>query len=460
MTSSSAFAPPRGSGLASIPGDAGPPLVGHTFRYMRDPVGWGRQRYADYGPVSWSKVFTIRLVTLIGADATEVMLRNRDGVFSQAGWEYFIGPFFRRGLMLLDFDEHLSHRRVMQQAFTRARLEGYLASYQPVIDAGLDAWQPGEGFLVYPALKRLTLDVAARVFMGADPGDETRRLERDFIDTVRAGTAFVRAPVPGGRWWRGLRGRRRLARFFRERIPAQRASSGRHEAATASRPERQDLFAALCHAETDDGEAFDDQAVVDHMIFLMMAAHDTTTITLSTMFFELAKHPEWQERCRAESEALGTDTLGYEELGQLESLDLVMRECLRKVAPVPALPRKTVADTEVCGYYLPAGTMVAVAPLVLGNLAELWPEPERFDPERFAAHRREDQVHPYAWVPFGGGVHKCIGMAFGQLEVKTAMHKALRRFHWSVDAGYEMPLDTTALPVPADGLPVRLHARG
>lgn len=447
MTAPSAFAPPRGSGLKQIPGDAGPPLVGHTFRYMRDPVGWGRRRYADYGPVSWSKVFTIRLVTLIGAEATEVVLRNRDRAFSQEGWEYFIGPFFRRGLMLLDSDEHLSHRRVMQQAFTRARLEGYLASYQPVIDRGLDAWQPGERFLVHPALKRLTLDVATRVFMDADPGGETVRLEGAFIDTVRAGTAFVRAPVPGGRWWRGLRGRRQLARFFHAQVPAKRASGG------------DDLFAALCHARTEDGEAFDDQAVVDHMIFLMMAAHDTSTITLSTMFYELAKHPEWQERCRAESEALGTDALAYDELSQLESLDLVMRECLRKVAPVPALPRKTVADTEVCGHYVPAGTMVAVAPLVLGNLAELWSEPERFDPERFADHRREDQVHPYAWVPFGGGVHKCIGMAFGQLEVKSTMHKALRRFRWSVEAGYEMPLDTTALPVPADGLPVRLEHR-
>lgn len=445
MASASALAPPHDDRLKPVPGDPGPPLVGYTFRYMRDPVTWGRRRYQQYGPVSWSKVFTVRLVTLIGADATEVLLRNRDKAFSQAGWEYFIGPFFRRGLMLLDGDEHLAHRRIMQQAFTRERLERYLASYQPVVDRGLDAWPPGDGFLVHPALKRLTLDVATQVFMGAAPGERTERLEDDFISTVRAGTAFVRAPVPGGRWWRGLRGRKRLERFFHARVPAKRASDD------------EDLFAALCHAATDEGEAFDDQAVVDHMIFLMMAAHDTSTITLSTMFYELAKHPEWQERCRAESQQIGSDELAYDDIDRLSSLDLVMRESLRKVAPVPALPRKTVADTEVLGYSLPAGTMVSVAPLVLHHLEELWPEPERFDPERFAEHRREDQVHPYAWVPFGGGVHKCIGMLFGQLEIKTTMHKALRRFRWSVEQGYEMPLDTTSLPVPADGLPVRLE---
>jgi cytochrome P450 len=90
---------------------------------------------------------------------------------------------------------------------------------------------------------------------------------------------------------------------------------------------------------------------------------------------------------------------------------------------------------------------------------EYWPEPERFDPERFAGHRREDRVHRFAWSPFGGGVHKCIGLHFAGLQVKAVLHQLLRRFRWSTAPGYQAPMDYTALPYPKDGLPVRLSPR-
>ncbi len=92
-------------------------------------------------------------------------------------------------------------------------------------------------------------------------------------------------------------------------------------------------------------------------------------------------------------------------------------------------------------------------------MAEYWPEPERFDPERFAEHRREDKVHRYAWEPFGGGVHKCLGMHFAGVEVKAIVHQLLLRFEWHVDAGYVAPLDFTSLPFPSDGQPVDLRLR-
>jgi hypothetical protein len=114
-------APPE-SGLAPVPGDPGLPLVGYSWQLMHDPLGIGRRRYDMYGPVSWLNAFGTRMVALLGPDAAEAALANRDRAFSSGeGWGYFIGPFFRRGIMLLDFDEHLRHRRIMQQAFTRAR---------------------------------------------------------------------------------------------------------------------------------------------------------------------------------------------------------------------------------------------------------------------------------------------------------------------------------------------------
>jgi cytochrome P450 len=419
--------PPAGSGLKPVLGDEGPPLVGHMLEMMRFGPAFGLRRHELYGPVSWTAGFGRRIVALSGPEATQIALVNKDKAFSQEGWKFFIERFFERGLMLLDFGEHHLHRRIMQEAFTRQRLTGYVTEMGPALREGVAQWSSGRPRL-YWALKQLTLDVATRVFMGMRSGDDAHRINRAFVSCVRAGTAFVRVPVPGGRWSAGLHGRKVLERYFGETLPTKRRADG------------DDLFAALCHATTEDGDRFSDTDIVNHMIFLMMAAHDTTTITSSAMVYYLAKHPEWQERAREESLALG-------------------EEALRLVAPVPSLTRQTVKDTEVLGHYIPEGTLVGVSPTVNHFAPECWTDPFRFDPERFAEPRREDKSHRLAWMPFGGGAHKCIGLHFGGLEVKLLVHEMLRAYRWSVPQSYTARWDYVSLPVPADGLPVQLMPR-
>ncbi|WP_019633262.1 cytochrome P450 [Actinomadura atramentaria] len=438
--------PPAGSGLKPVTGAPGVPYIGQTLQVMRNPFGTAADRYRRFGPVSWGWLLGQRTVTVQGPEAAEAVLVNRDKAFANGpAWSYYIGPFFHRGIMLLDFDEHLHHRRIMQQAFTRDRLRAYMDAMAPGIGAGLDAWESGPRFTVYDHVKQLTLDLATDVFMGVELSRaEADRINGAFIDAVRAGTAYVRFPVPGLRWQKGLRARRVLEDFFRTHLPAKRRDGG------------DDLFAALCQAETDDGHRFTDEDVVNHMIFALMAAHDTTTITLTTMAYHLAKYPEWQERLRAESRALGKPVLEFDDLDALTGIDLVMKESLRLVAPVPALPRRAVKDTEILGHHIPEGTTVVVPTLTNHHMPEWWPDPERFDPERFAPDRREDKVHRYAWEPFGGGAHKCIGLHFAGMQVKSVLHQWLLRYRWSVPGRYTWPLDTTSLPSPKDGLPVRL----
>ncbi|MBN6040713.1 cytochrome P450 [Amycolatopsis sp. 195334CR] len=440
-------APPAGSGLKAIPGDDGAPLIGHSLDFMRFGVEWALRRHELYGPVSWMGAFGRRIVSLSGPEATQIALVNKDKAFSQQGWEFFIEKFFHRGLMLLDFGEHLGHRRIMQEAFTRDRLAGYVAQMGPALRDGIGAWSPDSRPRLYWSLKRLTLDVASRVFMDTPSGPEAAQLNRAFVDSVRAGTAIVRHPVPGGRWAAGLTGRKVLERYFRENLPAKRRDDG------------DDLFSALCHATTEDGERFSDADVVNHMIFLMMAAHDTTTITSTAAVFYLAKHPEWQERVREESLRLGDGIPDVAALGELSTLELVVKEALRLVAPVPSMARKTLHDTEVLGFHLPAGSLVGVSPTINHFDPRYWTDPLRFDPDRFSEARREDRGHRFAWMPFGGGAHKCIGLHFGMFEVKALLHEMLRRFRWSVPAGYEARWDYVSLPVPADGLPILLTRR-
>ena len=224
-----------------------------------------------------------------------------------------------------------------------------------------------------------------------------------------------------------------------------------HPAAEAT----DDIFSVLCHIETEDGARFSDDDVINHMIFLMMAAHDTSTITTSAILQYLGQHPAWQERCRAEALALGPAP-ERAELESLVSIDLVMREALRLRAPVPVLVRYTVKDTVVQGVRIPAGTLCSLGIQFTHLMADYWTDPTVFDPERFGPERREDRSHRFAWEPFGGGVHKCIGLRFAGLEVKAIMHRLLRGYHWSVDPGYVPPLDHHALPFPKDGQPIVL----
>ncbi|GIF73028.1 cytochrome P450 [Asanoa siamensis] len=433
-----------------VPAKAAIPVIGGSLAYMHDPLTLMRQLHQRHGPVA-----PVRMpgpgpaAFILGPDACGAVLRNADKAFVN-GWELLVGPFFHRGLMLLDGAEHRQHRRIMQQAFSRERLAAYTAALHPAVAAELDTWRAGERFPAYPSLKRLTLNLATQIFMGghriADPV-ELDRVNQAFIDCVQAAGAMLRVAVPGNRWHRATRGRATLERFLTAQLPAARAAGG------------DDLFSVLTRVEDEDGTRFGDADVVNHMIFLLMAGHETTTSTVSTAMYHLGRHPDWQERVRAEVAELGPDPT-VEELGALPDLDLVIRECQRLVAPVPVLARRVVTDTEVAGRRVPAGTRAMVCLQLSHYLPELWTRPETFDPERFSPRRAEDRSHRYAWAPFGGGVHTCLGMTFSNLEVRTVLAQLLRRFRWTVPAHYVPPMSNVSLPYPKDGLPIDLMSSG
>lgn len=438
-------APPSDSGLRPVLGGSAIPVLGDTLDLYYRPVEFFRRQYERFGPVSWAELMGRRVALVTGPDAMERVLVNRDKAFSNTkGWQWYLDKFFPRGLMLLDFDEHLHHRRIMQQAFTPQKLRGYLSAMNPIIADRLSAWPAVTDFHAQQQLKQLTLNLATEVFMGEQLGAEADKINTAFVDCVRGPTAFLRFPVPGLRWSRGLAGRRLLETYLRARIGAKR------------RTETPDLFSVLCHARSDDGDVFSDDDIVNHMAFLLMAAHDTSTITLTTMTYHLGRNAEWQDRLRAQSLALGKEFLDYDDLESLPGLDWVMKESLRLLAPLTAISRKPVRDTEILGHHVPAGTWVLLSPLYTHLMPEYWPNPETFDPERFSPARREDKVHRFAWVPFGGGAHKCIGMYFGAMEVKAIMHQMLLRYRWSVAPEYRMKIDFTTLPSVKDGLPLRL----
>src|SRR5207302_4523032 len=169
--------------------------------------------------------------------------------------------------------------------------------------------QPGS-MLFYPAMKQLTLDLAATSFLGADIGPEVNEITRAFIDMIAAAVAPIRKPLPGTQMARGVKGRKRIVAYFSEQIPIRREKGG------------QDLFSQLCRATHEDGALLSTQDIVDHMSFLMMAAHDTLTSSLTSFVAALAAHPQWQVKLRDEVSSLGVATGEPTTFDNLEAMPL------------------------------------------------------------------------------------------------------------------------------------------
>lgn len=426
---------------------------------LRQLFGRGTARYdmrslharvcRELGPVVTQGRGRLTSVNLFGADANRFVLLDRDGIFSaRQPWMLIMGTIFPNGLLLRDGDEHRSHRKIMREAFTRPVLRDYAERMNPAIERSLASWRagPARRLRVHPAFKALTLDMAASIFVGVDLGPQVRRMNQAFEAMVAAAMPGLRLPLPFGRHHRGLEGRRAMLEFLGGMLEKKRGDPG------------YDLFSRLCRARSETGESLSDADVLDHMIFLMMAAHDTTTSTLTSLSWELARHPVWQERVRAESRALGQAHPGLDDLERLESLTWCLRETLRMYPPLPVIPRTSLREFRWEGYWIPAGVMVVVSPIHSHYLAGWWDEPERFDPERFAPARAEHERHTHSWIPFGGGTHMCLGRRFAEAQVRLVMHQLVLRYRWSVPGGYQMPVRQAPISRPLDGLPVLLES--
>jgi cytochrome P450 len=441
--------------LDHIPGEDGWPIVGNTLSVLKDPVGNAEAMYRKFGPVFRNRVFGFRSVSLLGPDANELVLFDRDKNFSSSGgWGPILDLVFPRGLMLLDFEEHRLHRKALGVAFKPAPMKAYLVALNDGIARRIAQWHltgRGQGGCAelhfYPAIKQLTLDLAATSFLGIELGAEANALNRAFVDMVAASIGVVRSPVPGSQMWRGVRGRRVIMEFFAGEIPKRRDGRG------------SDLFSELCRATKEDGSLLTTQEIVDHMSFLMMAAHDTLTSSVTTLVYLLAKHPVWQTKLRAHMGELKLPAgapLPYERLGELTLLEMAFKEAMRINPPVPSIPRQAVRDFQFTGHTIPAGTRISVNTIFTHRMPEIWPEPETFDPLRFTDAAVRDR-HKYAWVPFGGGAHMCLGLHFAYMQAKTFFYHLLRTTKVSVDPGYAPRWQMWPIPKPRDGLPVRLE---
>jgi cytochrome P450 len=381
-----------------------------------------------YGKVFRTNAFGNPTISLVGAEANELMLFDREKLFSsEQGWGPVLNLLFPRGLMLMDFDHHRMDRRALGIAFKPGPMRAYTQDMNRIFAEQLKDWR-GD-MLFYPAIKQLTLDVAASSFLGIPLGPEADKINKAFVDMVQASVAPIRAPIPFTAMGKGVAGRKYLIDYFGPQF---------------------------CRSKREDGEYMSDGELIDHMNFLMMAAHDTITSSVTSMIWYLAKHPEWQQKLREECLAIapaGAD-IAFADLDKFELTEYAFKEALRMISPVPSIPRRALKDFEFMGYHIPKGTSVSISPSYVHMMPEYWEDPETFDPMRFTPDKVKAR-HKYAWVPFGGGAHMCLGLHFAYMQMKLFTHHLLTSVRVEIADGYAPDWQAWPIPKPKDGLKVR-----
>lgn len=441
---------PRGNGrLAHLPGDYGWPVVGHTFALIRDPYAATKRMYERYGPIFRSSGFLQRAIIMMGPECASEILLDPDGKLSaRMGWHAVLGDMFEGGLLVRDFEDHRRHRKALQFAFTPEAMRRYADILNRFFDREIErrVSPAADGTVVaFPIIKQLALETALLSFLDCTEPDRLQQLQVAVLGMVQATISLVRLPLPGSSFRRGLQCREVVWRIIGELIDEKARGNGI------------DFLSELARQTTRPDGEITRQEVLLHTAFLLMASHDTTASSLTSMLYFLALHPAWQVRLREEMLSIPPSEFGYDALASLKICDAVFKEAARLHTPTPIIPRRTVRDCTIAGIDIPANTNVTFNAAFTHRMAEWWTEPDVFDPSRFLEPREEHKRHAMLWVPFGGGAHRCMGLHFALSEIKVALYHFLRRFEFSV--GGTVPESFTMLPMPrpVHGLPLSLR---
>ncbi len=442
---------PANRDLSHLDGDYGWPLVGKTLDMFRDPHELFARHHQKYGAISRISITGNKCVLLLHPDYAQRVLLDRKKNFSiKKGWESVMAEFFEGGLVMRDFEEHRLHRGIMQTSFKPDAMREHVTRIQAIVKRSVERWASQDTFVFYEEVKHLLLDIAFDVFCWVDDSDSTvETMNEAFTDMMEGALGVIRLRIPGLLYHRGLRGRQYLKQFFIDLIEPKRASDDR------------DVFAHFCKAKKEDGNYYDDEDIADHMVFLMLAAHDTTTSAATMAAYYLCNDHELQARL-AQDVARTAQPFTYEAFfHEMKEMVGVFYETLRMHPPVSMFLRRAIRECEFDGVRVPADTMVCVPVTYIHRLEDFWHDPNTFDAARFAEGVNEHRKHNFMWIPFGGGAHKCIGMHFARLLFMQTFAEMVGNYRMEFAKRNYFPAKLRYFPFskPVDGLPMKLVRR-
>jgi cytochrome P450 len=439
------------------PGDTRFSLA-RTRRFANDPLPLLLEAYERFGPVFTLRLFHGNVVFMLGPAANHYMTVSHASNFTwrESHFRDLIG-LMGDGLLTIDGDFHRRSRLAMLPGFHRERIAASVDVMAQETSIALDQLSPGIQIDLYTWTRRLALRIAMRALFGLDPDGATARsvdaagLFEQALSFYSSEYALRMLRGPFTPWARMQQAARALDRLIYSEISSRRSTGERGE----------DILSLLLDAHDEDGTTLTDLQIRDEVMTLMFAGHDTTTSTVAFMFYELARQPEIVSRLLAEQDTHlsgGQPSASQLISGELGELEMVFDETLRKYPPAWVGPRRSIEPFEFAGHSVPGRAFVNYCSWASHNLPDVFPEPSVFRPERFTAEAKA-ALPKGAYVPFGGGSRTCIGMRFGQLEIRTIATLLLARFTLTLPEDFQLTIRQMPTISPKDGLPMIVHPR-
>lgn len=428
--------------MALPPGSLGLPLIGDTLNFLQDSQ-FAKKRHQQYGPIFKTSILGQPTVFVSGQEANLFVLSHENQYFV-VSWppstKALLGPL---SLALQTGADHQNRRKLLYQAFQPRALAGYIGGMEDITGRYLQRWTQMSEFAWYPELRNYTFDVAAKLLVGIDNGSETAL--GHYFETWCDGLFSIPLDVPWTKFGKAKKCRdlllAELENIIRDR--QQRAPGGN------------DALGLLISARDDDGNSLGLEELKDQVLLLLFAGHETLTSAIASFCLLLAQHPDVMAKVRAEQQQFSaTEPLNLEQLKQMTYLEQVMREVLRLVPPVGGGFRQVIKACEFGGYEIPKGWNVLYEINQTHQDSSVYPEPDRFDPDRFSLER---SAKPFSYVPFGGGLRECLGKEFARLEMKLFAAKIVREYEWDLLPDQDLHLITVPIPHPRDGLRVKFR---
>src|SRR5438552_2695089 len=432
--------------------------LARTRRFASEPLDVLLEAYERFGPIFTLRIFHGNTVFMLGPAANHYITVSHASNFlwREGHFRDLIG-LMGDGLLTIDGDFHRRSRRAMLPAFHQEHLLATVETMLNEITRALDELAPESEVDLYYWTRRLAVRVAMRALFGLDP-DGARARAIDAAGLFEQALSYYASEYllrvfrgPFTPWARLQATARKLDELIYTEISSRRASGERG----------QDILSLLLDAHDEDGNTLSDVQVRDEVMTLLFAGHDTTTSTVSFMFYELARHPEIVARLQSEQASqlpAGQPRPSQLISGELRELEMVLDETLRKYPPAWVGPRRSIEPFEFEGHTVPARAFVNYSSWASHHLPEVFPEPEEFRPERFTSEARA--VLPKgAYVPFGGGSRTCIGMRFGQLEVRAIATMMLSRFTLALPEDFRLEIRQMPTISPKHGLPMLVMPR-
>jgi cytochrome P450 len=439
---------------------------GGLLPLLRDPIGHMMRLQRTYGDVvALAEGTSPGYVFVFSPEYNHQVLSDQalffNGAVNAPGSPIRIppgSPAYRlfSGLTTMNAGKHTQQRRLLMPAFHKKRIEGLRDRMVEMVGARLDAWQVGQELDLLQEMKSLTLAVAVRAILGLDPereGDRVRRLMERWL-RLALSPAVVALPfnVPGLPFHRLLSVAGQVEVEVRA-MTARRASARRRALGAGESEGTTDALSMLLAAHDEDGTRLTGDELVGQTTTLFVAGHETTATALTWTLFLLAQHPDVLSALLDEfAGVLHGQPPTVEQMQALPLLDAVINESMRLVPPGLWFLRIATAPTRFGPYDVPEGTRVLWSPAVTHRRPELYPQPEKFLPERW----QSIDPSPYEYMPFGAGPRRCIGATFAIMEMKVVLPMLLQRYGLQLRPGARIALGGSPLASPRYGMPMRV----